>query len=716
MFWGYDSDVVSDHGHGYNGDSSDDYDYDSYGSSVSRNSDSESTDNVNGSRHYKNYAHERELLAELASQRETGTFLDVVVQVEGREFPCHRAVLASTPYFKAMLSSNFAESKSKIIQLREINPNSFSKVLDFLYTGEIRIGKDDVQDILKTAHMLQSDKILRYCCGFIQGNLCPSNCVGVIRLADMYGISALKKNARNMAASNFQEVTQGEEFLSLSAQELADLLGHEHLKVTNEDDVVNSMLKWLDHDPENRKSEILMILQEIRLFCVRVSVLQKLESHSVIQASAECLEKITAAKEKHLGTQEEGDDARGHRRGISDDLAIIVGGWKAAKRSPHPITAQPTPIQTITCFEPDIQQYYHITTLPTPVSGYMSVASAGRHLYVTGGRDRPVVGQGPHSAPSRQAFRYDFPSDTWLRLPDMPRVRARHQSAVVDGKLFVAGGDAEVTSLVTLDCYDPEEGAWIKIRGRRSLRTSSFLKVTAFRDKLVFIVPEFTNAYNLPIVGEHSFSSMLLAPRQGRMGRGKLCVHAIDVKTKCWQYADTSRLGPLSLVDLYVLTTTVHNKLYIRTGYTQRSDLYIYDAEENTLTKGGEGDWEENVLRAQCEHSHRYARQEGLVDTIHHYKFGDRHISTRQAFGADPTRQAFGDHISTWQMTAEDLFRLQMLEYIPKRQTPFPFALFGHSFLQTKKSRVGWYCRDLAALEKNDEPASSDSGPDADYL
>ncbi|XP_019634968.1 PREDICTED: kelch-like protein 24 [Branchiostoma belcheri] len=641
-------------------------------------------------RFLQNYDHGRELLAALATQRKTGEFLDVVVQVEGREFPCHRAVLASTRYFKTMLSSmNLSERDSEVIQLCGIDSTSFSKILDFLYTGEICIHKDNVQNILQAAHMLQFDKIVQCCCGFIEDNLCPYNCLGVMRLADMYGVSALKKSSWDMAVSNFSDVTQEDEFVNLSVQELADLVGDQHLKANEEDTVVHSVIKWLDYAPEDRKTGILKILQEVRLSCVRVSVLEKLESHPVIQESVEYLTKVTAAREKHLlgtlrpPTDAKGDEANGSpRRGISDNLAIVVGGWKEAKKFARQEVNPMTPLQSIICCDPDSEKFYHITTLPTPVSGNMSVTSAGRHLYVTGGRVHPRVGQGPHSAPSRQAFRYEFPSDTWLRLPDMPSVRARHQSAVVDGKLFVAGGDAEVTSLVTLDCYDPEEGAWIKIRGRHSLRTSSYLKVIAFRDMLVFIVPEITNVYTLPIVGEHSISSILHAPSQGVVGLEKLCVHAIDVKTKCWRYADTPRLrlGPLNLVDLYILTTTVNNRLYIRTGYTQRSDLYIYDAEENCLTKGGEGDWEENVLRAQCEHSHRYARQEGLVDTIHHYKFGDRHISTRQA------------------------------------QTPFPFALFGHSFLQTKKSRVGWYCRDLAALEKNDEPASSDSGPDADYL
>ncbi|KAI8518081.1 hypothetical protein Bbelb_040980 [Branchiostoma belcheri] len=434
-----------------------------------------------GSRLFANYLHgvDRTRLAKLENQRKTRKFLDVMVQVDGREFPCHRAVLSSTPFFETMLLSDFSESSSGVIQLREMDSNSFSKILDFLYTGEIRIGQDDVQDILQTAHMLLLDKIVQYCRDFIEDNLCPFNCLGVLCLADLYGFSALKKKARNMTASNFQDVTKDEEFISLSAQEVANLLGEEHLSVTNEDDVVNSVIRWLDNAPETQQTAMLKILQEIRLSCVRVSVLQRLESHPVIRESAKCLAKITAAKEKHLfGTQVVGEDASvpRRRRGISDDVAIIVGGWKA-------VGGKPKPVQSIICFDPDCQQYYYVTALPTIASEYMGVACAERSLYVTGGRVHPVIGQGPQSF-SRQAFQYDFPSDTWLRLPDMPRGWAGHQSVVVDGKLFLV----YATSLMTMDCYDPEEGAWMNIHVRPPLRPSSNWMVTASGDKVVIIV------------------------------------------------------------------------------------------------------------------------------------------------------------------------------------------------------------------------------------
>ncbi|KAI8497782.1 hypothetical protein Bbelb_244340 [Branchiostoma belcheri] len=408
---------------------------------------------------FKNDDHSRDLGDKLVRQCNTGTYADVVLEVEGRKVRCHRAVLASTPYFKTMFSCSLKESNSRVVKLCGIDFNSLRKILTFLYKGSIQISGDNVQEILQAAHMLQIDEITEFCRSVIRDNIHACNCIGVMRLANLYGFSDLEEEARREAVTQFSEVRQDEEFLSLSTAELVDLLGDDCLKVTSEDEVVTSVVRWLDHDPESRKTSMPAILQKIRLPYVKVSMLEKLESHPGVLESAECLAKITAVKQGHLTGKLQLLEYEHKRSGRSDDMEITVGGWRGRAHYWHYVQA--IPLESIICRDPDDQHSFHITKLPTAVSGYMSVARAERHLYVTGGRTHPLVGQGPHSAPSRQAFRYDFPEDTWTQLPDMTRGRAGHQSVVVGGKLFLVGGDTDDTPAFSMDCYDLEEDAWI---------------------------------------------------------------------------------------------------------------------------------------------------------------------------------------------------------------------------------------------------------------
>ena len=61
----------------------------------------------------KNYGFQffLQVLDGLNTLRTEGTFCDVVIVVDGQEFPVHKSVLsAASPYFKAMFTCNLAEA------------------------------------------------------------------------------------------------------------------------------------------------------------------------------------------------------------------------------------------------------------------------------------------------------------------------------------------------------------------------------------------------------------------------------------------------------------------------------------------------------------------------------------------------------------------------------------------------------------------------------
>ncbi|XP_035685308.1 kelch-like protein 24 [Branchiostoma floridae] len=614
--------------------------------------DKKSYDEDNSCR-FEDTSYCRELLAELNGQRHTKDFLDLVVKVQDMEFPCHRAVLASTPYFKAMLSSNLSEGNSKVVPLYGVDSDGFSKILDFLYTGEISITQDDVHDILQAAHMFQIDKITEYCETFIVEDFDMSNCLDVMRVSDLYGFSKLREKTREVALSNFSEICQNEEFLTLSGDELLDLLTDEKLRVTDEEEVVAAVIRWLDQDPENCRAVIVAILQEIRLMSVRVSTLKKLELHPVIQDSPECLAIVKTAMKKHFSTtQAVADEWKlRRRRGTSDDLAVLVGGWR--------IDDDETRLNIRGLGTPS----YHVTNLPTPVTGYMSVTSAERCLYVTGGRAHPLIGeQGPHSAPSRQAFRYDFLTDTWTALPDMPRGRAGHQSAIVDEKLFLVKGDTDDTSELSMDCYDLEVEAWMKPPTLPELDPSSDLTVTACGSKLVFV--ELLN--NIKEEGSY------------RWFRPELRIHGFDVKTAHWLYDHT--FPSCSSERLYQLVTAVHEKVHILLvgGSSVNREIVVYDVEKGTLFET-----EEN---------------EGL--TFCGTRYVDMHVDEDNSM-VQREDVIYSNFDANNQSTPG--FKWD-------RASTLPFTMIGQSILATKKSTIGWYCRDLDKVEHDEEDETTSLG------
>lgn len=64
---------------------------------------------------------------------------------------------------------------------------------------------------------------------------------------------------------------ENEELLSLSADEMCELLGADNLNVKNEEVVWETMLNWIEKDPENRKQHIHRLMRQIRLGLLETS-------------------------------------------------------------------------------------------------------------------------------------------------------------------------------------------------------------------------------------------------------------------------------------------------------------------------------------------------------------------------------------------------------------------------------------------------------------
>ncbi|CAF1510824.1 unnamed protein product, partial [Adineta steineri] len=67
----------------------------------------------------------------------SGTYCDLTFLVGCKKFPCHRIILASSsPYFQALLTHTFKENKLDSIELRDIDSDIFSLLLNYIYSGK----------------------------------------------------------------------------------------------------------------------------------------------------------------------------------------------------------------------------------------------------------------------------------------------------------------------------------------------------------------------------------------------------------------------------------------------------------------------------------------------------------------------------------------------------------------------------------------------------
>ena len=84
-----------------------------------------------------------------------------------------------------------------------------------------------------------------YFARYLSAEIDVHNCFGLLQLADLRQLDYLKKKALDFALSNFEQVVESDEFVSLPRKMLVQYLNDERLVAKREELVYNAALKWL---------------------------------------------------------------------------------------------------------------------------------------------------------------------------------------------------------------------------------------------------------------------------------------------------------------------------------------------------------------------------------------------------------------------------------------------------------------------------------------
>lgn len=417
--------------------------------------------------------------------------IDCILKVGDRSIPCHRLILAAcSPYFRELYFSEDGKEVDKTeVVLENLDPNIMEVIVNYMYSAEIDINDNNVQDILAVANRFQIPSVFTVCVNYLQKKLSKKNCLAIYRLALMLNCARLAIAARDYIADRFETIAKDEDFLELAPPELFAIIGADALNVEKEEVVFECLMRWIRKDKEKRVKTL-----EEAFECIRFRLLpekylkEKVEKDDLIKANPELLKKLKVIKEAFAGKlperkkgqdDEEGEEGKlpgylndNRRFGMyTKDMLLMINDTAAVAYDS----------QENECFLAAMAEQ-----IPR---NHVSLTSKKNNLYVLGGlfvdeedKENPLqcyfyqVGKifclicinitfkkihfltFAFKNISKCVFQLDNIAAEWIALPPMPSPRCLFAMGEFENLIFtVAGKDLQSNeSHDTVMCYDTE--------------------------------------------------------------------------------------------------------------------------------------------------------------------------------------------------------------------------------------------------------------------
>ncbi|KAG5286836.1 hypothetical protein AALO_G00019300 [Alosa alosa] len=505
---------------------------------------------------------------------ENDKFVDCVLKVKDQEFRCHRLVLAaSSPYFKAMFLSNLEESKKREIVLKDVDPSVMGMVLRYLYTSDINLTEQNVQDIFMVANMYQIPSIFSVCVSYLQSKLVLSNCLAIFRLGLLLDCPRLASDARDFICERYDLIVRDQDFHQLGPGELAAIITCDSLNVEKEEVVFESLMDWVSYDKQERLKDLPDLLH-----CVRFRLMSedyftnKVEGHKLIKPNTELKKQLQLIRDaqrgifpkpmkSEKGQEDEEEEEDGLLPGIlNDNLRFGMFLTELILMVSDTGTIAYDPVGNI-C-------YVASTSTEVP-KNHSSLVTKENQIFVAGGLF--IDKQDKEEALTSYFLQFDPVSRDWLGMPSIPDARCLFGLAEAENSIFVVGGKELKEGEHALDSvliYDRQSFKWGE---SDPLPYTVYAHGTVSHNGMVYVI------------GGKSESKKCLK---------RVCVY--DPTKFEWK-----ELAPMK-TPRSLFGAAVHNdKIYVVTGVTDdglTSSVEVYDIATNKWSEGVEFPQERSSL------------------------------------------------------------------------------------------------------------------------
>ncbi|KPP71023.1 kelch-like protein 30-like, partial [Scleropages formosus] len=408
-------------------------------------------------------SHPQTILEGLRSFCSHPKLIDLTLSVNGREFPCHRSVLAlCSLYFRSMFCGDFVESIAAKVELHDVDPDVFSSLLDFAYTGKLTINQENVEGLIRTSSQLQFQAVRAVCSRYLQNQIDATNCLGILEFGEIHGCPEVVAKAWGFLRENFESVIHGEEFLTLEKDRLVACLSAEGLQTRDECTRVEAVLSWVRHQEGSRLPCLPELLSLTHLSLLpHEYITEILLKDSAVLLSRSAREVVESSCREILDLHPGALVQRSSQSPQPNlqEVLFVMGGRSlddSDDEGDEEEEGRPQRILPRNCafYNTKSRQWHLLPDFPNYNKWGYSVVSLNNDVYVTGGSR----GSSTQTWSTTETWKYITREGKWVTVAPMLRPRTNHTSAALNGEIYVIGG-------TTMDCvevehYDPYSDSW----------------------------------------------------------------------------------------------------------------------------------------------------------------------------------------------------------------------------------------------------------------
>uniref|UniRef100_A0A6J0T2L6 Kelch-like protein 6 n=1 Tax=Pogona vitticeps TaxID=103695 RepID=A0A6J0T2L6_9SAUR len=363
----------------------------------------------------------------------------------GKRFPCNRALLASvSPYFQAMFSSGFKESRDGEVLLKDMDPGILQNLLSYLYSGELTLSPESAEEVFMATSRLQLKPALALVSRYLMERISLESCLRLYMLARDHNHRTLLRGTLDYLGIHFGTLSHHKDFPCLDLEAFINIISSDRLAVASEMDVFQAIQRWVVAMPTDRLSTLRTLLQHLRF-------------PLLTQDETARLQDDLAMLDPQLELQWEELDGAGRlqqgrvlRQGMYQERIVCI----RVPRLGDILSASDEEDRYLECLNPATGSRTKLPPLPLVALPGCSVLE--HRLYISGGKH-------PDGSYSQALQEYNSLADVWHQLPAMSTPRSVHMFLTCQQKLFALSGWNDSGPLASAESFDVAQQVWSPI-------------------------------------------------------------------------------------------------------------------------------------------------------------------------------------------------------------------------------------------------------------